>query len=180
MTVIALLSLARFKRADYLLPAYPGAALCVGCFGERLYLRLSASRRTLTAVLLFLIALGCIAGWTYFHEWVEPKQQAVREQERFARHIRSLAPQPSEVILFRVESHLLAFHLGRPVSTLVEWSELNETLAKPGAHWFVTRAEFVAECLENMKTRKIAVESASADFSSAPPLRALVLMQTVD
>ncbi|HEY1379722.1 MAG TPA: phospholipid carrier-dependent glycosyltransferase, partial [Gemmataceae bacterium] len=36
-TITVLLSASRFKRADYLLPAYPGAAVWLGCVAERVY-----------------------------------------------------------------------------------------------------------------------------------------------
>ncbi len=37
LAMLVFLSCMRFKRADYLLPAYPGAALLLGCAAERLY-----------------------------------------------------------------------------------------------------------------------------------------------
>ena len=123
---------------------------------------------------------GSLGGWWWFHHHAEPKQQAVREQKAFADHIRSCAPAPAEVLLFRVESHLLAYHLGRPLHTLVEWGELNQRLAEPGTHWFVTRAEFVPECFENVRTRRIEVSSCSKDFVAVLPLRPLVLLRTID
>ena len=92
--------------------------------------------------------------------------------------IAQLAPIPEMVLLFRVESHLLAFHLARPLHTLVEWGELNDRLAEPGTHWFVTRAEYVPECLQNIRTRRVEVAARSDDFGRAPPLRPLVLMRT--
>jgi hypothetical protein len=177
--MFGLLSLARFKRADYLLPAYPGAALFIGCAAEQWYQQRSHGSRRAAAAVFFVIAAGSLAGWWWFHHHEEPKQQAVREQQRFAEHIRRQAPVPHNLLLFRVESHLLAFHLGPPIHTLVEWGELNERLAEPGLHWFVTRAEFVPECLENVRFRKIEVVARSEDFSPARPLRPLVLMRTI-
>ncbi len=179
-TMVGLLSLASFKRADYLLPAYPGAAILVGCVAEQWYFQRSHAVRRVAAVFLMVMMTGSVAGWWWFHHHVEPKQQAVREQKSFADHIRSRAPAPGEVLLFRVESHLLAYHLGRPIHTLVEWGELNQRLAEPGTHRFVTRAEFVPECLENVRTRRIEVDCRSEDFTAAHPLRPLVLMRTID
>src|SRR5262249_30229361 len=45
IAMFSVLSCVSFKRADYLLPAYPGAALFVGCVGERLYQAASRPRR---------------------------------------------------------------------------------------------------------------------------------------
>jgi hypothetical protein len=60
-----------------------------------------------------------------------------------------LAPRPQPVILFRVESHLLAFQLGRPIHTLVEWADLEKLLREPGVHYVVTRTEYEAEVREH-------------------------------
>ena len=53
VAIAVFLSLMRFKRADYLLPAYPGAALWLGCLVERHFSRLSQkgarNQRTLKA-----------------------------------------------------------------------------------------------------------------------------------
>lgn len=177
---IGVLSLARFKRADYLLPAYPGAALFLGCVLDRWYQRAApAIRMRDTAAFLASLPL-CLAGWWAFHVYYQPRFEAAREQEPFARHIRELAPAPATVMLFRVESHLLAYHLGRPVHTLVEWGELNERLAAPGTHYFVTRAEFVPECLAHVRTRPLEVVARNEDFCRAAPLRPLVLLRTAD
>ena len=180
ITMIGVLSLARFKRADYLLPAFTGSALLTGCVVEQWYRRLSARGRGALTSAFALIVVGTLAGWWWFHERIEPRQQAVREQSAFAEHIRQSAPIPETVMLFRVESHLLAFHLRRPIHTLVEWGELNQRLAQPGVHWFVTRAEFVEECRRNVRTRSVEVVARSEDFSRAAPLRPLVLMRTGD
>jgi 4-amino-4-deoxy-L-arabinose transferase-like glycosyltransferase len=180
LAMVGVLSLARFKRADYLLPAFPGAAIFIGCVAERWQATLSQRGRRAVTIAFAFVSIGCLAGWWWFHHRVEPQQQAVREQQAFAAHIRQQATAPQTVLLFRVESHLLAFHLGRPVHTLVEWAELNERLAEPGTHWFVTRAEFVSECLEHVGSRRIAVAAHSETFAPAPPLRPLVLMTTID
>jgi hypothetical protein len=118
-----------------------------------------------------------IGTWGY-EQFISPKMEAVREQRSFAEAIRILAPNPQEILLFRVESHLLAYHLGRPINTLVEWGELQERLQKPGAHYFVTRAEFAEECMEKLPTQKMEVVLRSEMFSSAKPLRPLALMRT--
>lgn len=241
--MLGLLSLAQFKRADYLLPAYPAAALFIGCVGER-WFRARAERisslqgeevlttkitkhtrgipadlgvfrvfrgypalidghsaatsadmsiadlnvaqaRTETSqqlftLLLSLVIVGTVAGWALFRLSIEPAQEASREQQAFAAHVRAQCPAPREVLLYRVESHLLAYHLGRPIRTLIEWHDLNRWLQEPGEHWFITRAEFVPECLQYVHTRRIEVWSRSEQFTRGKPARPLVLMRTVD
>jgi 4-amino-4-deoxy-L-arabinose transferase-like glycosyltransferase len=180
LVTLVVLSFAQFKRADYLLPAFPGAALFIGCVGERWYKSLSAGRAQAASIVLALIMTGALLGWWWFRSHVEPRQQAVREQQAFALHVRQACPAPQLVLMFRAESHLLAFHLGQPIRTLVEWGELNELLARPGPHWFITRAEFVSECFDNVRTRRIEVAARSADFTAAAPLRKLVLVRTIE
>jgi 4-amino-4-deoxy-L-arabinose transferase-like glycosyltransferase len=177
-TVIGLLSLAQFKRGDYLLPAYPGAALLIGCMGEKWYVAARARTQKIAAYGSALLVCACLAGWWWFHHYEEPRMEAARAQQAFAAHIRERAPAPQTILMFRAESHLLAYHLGRPIHTLVEWGELNERLAEPGTHWFVTRAEFVDECHAHISVRPVRVAARSEEFSSTKPLRPLVLMRT--
>ena len=55
--MVFVLSLAGFKRADYLLPAYPGAALVIGCAAER-WMK-SAPQRKLTMISMAGVVAGC-------------------------------------------------------------------------------------------------------------------------
>jgi 4-amino-4-deoxy-L-arabinose transferase-like glycosyltransferase len=114
--VLAFLSCMSFKRADYLLPAYPGFALLVGCAAERL-----ADRRTLVTGFA-VTAAACALGWLGYNTWVVPGQEADWPYRRIADLIRARTDRP--VIFFRAESHVLAFHLGQPVDTILEWENL--------------------------------------------------------
>ena len=62
-------------------------------------------------------------------------------RDLFAEVIRLHAPKPQTILLFRTESHLLAYHLGSPLHTLVEWGELKEALAANGPHVVVMPPE---------------------------------------
>jgi 4-amino-4-deoxy-L-arabinose transferase-like glycosyltransferase len=179
LVMLVILSCSRFKRADYLLPAFPGAAIFLGCVAERWYVAATARTQCFACAGFGLVLVGSLAGWSIYEERFEPRQAAVHEQRAFADFIRQQCPTPQPVLFFRVESHLLAFHLGRPLHTLVEWGELNDLLAEPGTHYFVTRAEYVPECLRNVRTRPLEVIARSEEFSTRPPLRPLVLMRTV-
>jgi 4-amino-4-deoxy-L-arabinose transferase-like glycosyltransferase len=165
------LSVSRFKRADYLLPAYPGAAIACGCVLES---RLNPKRLRLLLIGLSLFPLG----WLAFDRWVTTPEGTTREQKPFADLIRREAPQPEQILLFRVESHLLAYHLGRPLHTLVEWGELNAILSQPGCHFWVTRAEFLDEC-RRMVAVPFEVVGTSDDVSSAKPQRPYLFLRTV-
>jgi hypothetical protein len=123
--VVGVLSCAKFKRADYLLPAYPGLAIFLGCMAERLYLAASPIGRRALRTSLAAVAAGAIAAWGYVIHFEHPRLEPNREQVTFAHQIRGVAPAPTVVLFFRVECHPLAFHVGRPINTLLEWENLD-------------------------------------------------------
>jgi 4-amino-4-deoxy-L-arabinose transferase-like glycosyltransferase len=135
LTVFALLSCARFKRADYLLPAYPGAALFLGGVFSSLRpgLPFRGRQRALAVTVLLLAALG----WTYRTEVSLPAEEPRRDYRRFAALVRAEAPPPEEVLFFQTEAHALAFRTGRPLTVLVQWEDLAERLNRPGVHHVV-------------------------------------------
>ncbi len=142
VAMAAVLSCARYKRADYLVPAYPGLALFLGCTLLRwyreyiqkgpfksFYLPVSLSR-----CLLVLVLVGSALGWWVRVAWVLPRYEARREHRSFAGVVRGHAPPPDPVYLFQTEAHALSFHLGRPVEVLLHWEQLD---ALPGPHHVV-------------------------------------------
>jgi hypothetical protein len=130
--LFVVLSCARFKRADYLLPAFPGAALFLGCMLDRWLARAAGNPKParissfgFRISLLGLIALGAVVGWVVRVDWVLPGQASFRDYTAFAAQVRSAAwpagaaPQTAQgppVIFFRTEAHALAFHVGRPTA----------------------------------------------------------------
>ena len=175
------LSAAGFKRADYLLPLYPGAAIAFGCAAEawRHSRREERSVRRADRVVGITIA-AVVAGWMVMIFVIEPAEQAPEEKWAFAAMIRKEAPQPQEIILFRMESHLLAFHLGRPLVTLVEWHDLNDRLAKPGPHYVVMPPEYVYATDQIVRSRKLRAIAKLEDYTTAPPKKPLVLLRAVE
>jgi 4-amino-4-deoxy-L-arabinose transferase-like glycosyltransferase len=175
--VLLLLSCSRFKRADYLLPAYPGAAVFLGCVAHRwLQERAEKPRR---------IALGGIAGlagvmvllWLVRLEWQLPANEPYRDYRMFAARIRGLAPQPDEVILFRTEAHPLAFHLGRPLAVVVQWGELNARLLQPGRHYLVTPPQYAEECPLYLRGVRLENVVRNTDLSGGGHEHPLVLLR---
>ncbi len=125
------LSLMRFKRADYLLPAYPGAALFLACTITRFLQDPSSScqgKRWLTG-LATLAVTGCLLGWLGYLHLVEPRQADFALARRFAAEIRNRTAQP--VIFFRAEAHAVAFHVGPPLDTILEWENLDVWANQP-------------------------------------------------
>jgi hypothetical protein len=135
LAVLLVLSAARFKRADYLAPAYPGAALFLGCVLERVLSSVTRARAVLAG---FCCLAGLmLAGWVVRIEHGLPAEEPYRDYRPFAALVRRHAPWPVEVVFFRTEAHALAFRVGRPLVVVVEWRLLEERLRRPGQHFVV-------------------------------------------
>jgi 4-amino-4-deoxy-L-arabinose transferase-like glycosyltransferase len=144
LTAIALiLSAARFKRADYLLPAFPGVALFLGCVVERWYL--SAARPTRLAAAFGIIAVACPIGWWFYLEQDSRVREPVRQSVTFAETVRRIAPAPQPILFFRTEAHAAAFHVGRPLTLFVEWKDLDAWTTRPETSYVVMPAKVAAE-----------------------------------
>jgi 4-amino-4-deoxy-L-arabinose transferase-like glycosyltransferase len=133
LSMTVLLSLMRFKRADYLLPAYPGLAVFLGCLAERWYKACGEPRAWRLAFLTAL--LGMAVGWQVYRA-AAIEGATERHHRVFAEELRRRVPPRVPVIFFRVEAHQLAFHLGRRYNTVLEWENLN-TWAGSGKNFFV-------------------------------------------
>jgi hypothetical protein len=174
--VLVLLSCARFKRADYLLPAYPGAALLLGCAAERWY-RSAVYSRVLAGAFT-AIALACVAGWWIAVDVVLPRWEPSLDQRPFAREIRRHAG-PTYVLFFRAESHALAFHLGYPLNTFLEWENLDIWAGRPGTHYIVMPLDCAAEWSEHVRSGRLVELIRNTDLAPGiPPHQQLVLMKT--
>ena len=128
------------------MPAYPGAAIWLGCVAERLF---SAGVRQIGPAGLALGMAGStaafVAAWGIYLNLAMPQQDIEHDQSSFAIAIREKAPRPELLLLFRVEDHLLAFHLGRPLNTFLEWENLDIWVGRPERHFVLMPAECAAE-----------------------------------
>jgi 4-amino-4-deoxy-L-arabinose transferase-like glycosyltransferase len=179
LTVLLLLTCARFKRADYLLPAYPGAAILLGCIGERWLHRLADSKKRIAAAFITTMAGIMVVLWLVRVEWQLPSTEPYRDYRSFAERVRRLAPRPQEVLFFRTEAHPLAFHLGRPLAIIVEWGELNARLLAPGSHYVVTPPFYAEECARFVRGVRLEPVLRNTDLSSGSHEHPLVLLRTV-
>jgi 4-amino-4-deoxy-L-arabinose transferase-like glycosyltransferase len=174
------LSVASFKRGDYLLPAYPGAALFLACVVER-WRREATGRQALIAaqapLLLALIIGATAAGWLVRVHRTLPAQEAFRNYEAFAALIRRHAPAPEKVVFFRTEAHALAFHTGRPLQTLREWQDLNVFLQENGAHYIIMPPEAVREANEILKDVRWERVASNVELSGGSHERPLILLR---
>jgi len=175
------LSSARFKRADYLLPAYPFAAIVLASTAETWWnsriLPLTKQYGRWVFGSAIFIAVGI---WLIMHFGVEPAIQAREQKRTFATMIRHYAPAPQPILQFRMESHLLSFHLGPPLRTLVEWEELNEFLSAPGQHFVVMPPEYVHATGQIITKRKLVVIGRLDEWIQGKPDRSLVFLRTED
>jgi 4-amino-4-deoxy-L-arabinose transferase-like glycosyltransferase len=180
VVMFVVLSAAQFKRADYLLPAFPGAMIALGRAAERwLAARHQPSTVRRARWLFGALVAGGLAVWPVMWFKVEPQEAAKQEKRPFAATIRAGAPKPQTVLLFRTESHLLAYHLGPPLHTLVEWGQLRDTLAAPGPHVVVMPPQYVADAAR-ITGRTFVPVATLADFTTVKPPRPLVCLRTAE
>lgn len=141
--MLGLLSLVRFKRADYLLPLLPAVAMLVGALGERVLAGRSVRGRRWVLGVLAAGVVGWMVGWSvYIFAW-EAWRDNDRAMHQFAANVRRHTAGP--VLFFRVEDHALAFHLGRPLNTFLEWENLDIWAGRPGTHYIVMPAQCVRD-----------------------------------
>jgi 4-amino-4-deoxy-L-arabinose transferase-like glycosyltransferase len=120
LAIVVVLSCLRFKRADYLLPAFPGGAWMFACVCERWYLA-RPSRRL--AVYFAATVAVTVAGWLGYLTVIVPAVEQTRSHREFAGEVRRRTA--GNVLFFRAESHTVAFHVGQPLETLLEWENLD-------------------------------------------------------
>jgi 4-amino-4-deoxy-L-arabinose transferase-like glycosyltransferase len=137
LAVVLFLSCVRFKRADYLLPAYPGVALAFGCAAEWFWCSWGEVARRRAATALAGTVLACAGGWLVWHAGGWSEDPDAREARTFAAEVRRHCPAPQQVLFFRVEAHALAWHLGRPQNTFREWENLDVWAGRPGSHYIL-------------------------------------------
>jgi hypothetical protein len=178
----------RFKRADYLLPAYPGAALLVGSAVERWWRQVRFARETpancrpwLTAKPLAeaasgLVLASCVVGWWVYLEHIVPAQEGQQAYRRFATEIRRQTP--DMIIFFRAEAHNLAFHVGQPLSSLLEWENLDWWAGRPESVYLVMPTDCFGEWPLHLTKGRLEAVVRSTDLAPGRGERPLVLVRT--
>jgi hypothetical protein len=177
-SMFLVLSCVRFKRADYLLPAYPGAAILVGFTFDRLCARIQCSGLVWTGAAA-IVACASAASWVYYVDRVLPKVEPALEDKRFASEIRKLAPRPALILFFRAENHALAFHLGPPLDTFLEWENLDIWVGRPGPYYIVMPVDCLKESPKHLTAGRLETILRNTDLpSAANHERPLVLVRT--
>jgi 4-amino-4-deoxy-L-arabinose transferase-like glycosyltransferase len=168
VAVIVFLSCMSFKRADYLLPAYPGFALLVGAAAEHF-----AIRRRVFAV----VALAVACGWGWYNMCVVPQQEDGWPYLRIAQEIRAQTDRP--VIFFRAESHVLALHVGRPLDTILEWENLQWWVDRPFPVYVVMPEEEAREWAQHLGSGRLEEVLRSRDRVAGRREHAVVVLRSV-
>jgi 4-amino-4-deoxy-L-arabinose transferase-like glycosyltransferase len=147
VSMLVFFSLMRYKRPDYLLPALPGLALLLGVAAERCWRAAGRRMRLALACGGSVAVLAVVAGWLVYAQFVLPRAEPAREQRSFAAAVRRHAGPDSPIVLFRTEPHALMFHVGRPITRIMEWENLDVWAAQPAAFYVVMPAKWADERL---------------------------------
>lgn len=141
-----LLSMMQYKRADYLLPAYPGLALALGIAFDA-WLKQWDSERQQVALRWGFVGITCLAlGWFSYAEWILPRMELERQLRPFAQTVREYLPRPGQVILFRIDSHHLTWELGRTTERIWEWENLGWWATRPAPIFVIMPKRYAEEC----------------------------------
>jgi 4-amino-4-deoxy-L-arabinose transferase-like glycosyltransferase len=176
ISMMAVLSCVGFKRADYLLPAYPGAAIFLGCVVERWLQTVRHPARLAGA--FGMVVVFCLIGWWIHLTWILPKGEKEREDRTFAAAIRRYAPPPDPVIFFRVEEHALAFHVGRPLDTLLEWENLDFWVGQPRPFYVVMDAKCAQEWPDHLQSGLLQPVIGNVELAGGKHEHPLLLFRT--
>lgn len=129
------LSMVRYKRPDYLLPAYPGLAIGLACWLETSWPKARLG--------VLGVAVSMAAGWLIYVDCYLPRIEPRRELKTFATAVRARAGN-TPILLFRAEVHQLTWHLRHPVQRLWEWENLDIWAAGDQPLYIITRPEWAA------------------------------------
>jgi len=169
LAMLVLLSCMRFKRSDYLLPAFPGVAWMLGCVGERWYMArslrtpglTSGARRAFAAVAGITTAL-----WLGYLTLVIPAVEETRTQRRFAEEVRRHTTE--RVLFFWAEAHLVAFHVGQPLTSFVEWDRLDAWAGLPHSTYVIMPVDCLGESRNHLTQGTLEAVAYSAQMAPTP------------
>lgn len=176
--MLIFLSFMRYKRPEYLLPAYPGLAVALGCFIEDLKGHARGWRMPSGSALAWLAA-GCVAcGWLAYVDKILPTLEPNRSLVAFSAAVRQHVPRPGQVLLFRIDSHHLAWLLGRPVERLWEWENLDIWACQPATLFVVMPQEWAERWPAFLEAGHLYPVTSTAELAGGAHEQALVLFST--
>ena len=189
------LSCMSFKRADYLLPAYPGMAIFLAACAERWWRHrwspeaqaptesesfacASDSERSSKFAWASFVAILFVyaVGWHVYHIWFIPAEAKAWPYRAMAQEIRGHTQGP--VIFFRAESHPLMYHLGRPVDTILEWENLRWWVNRPMPVYIVMREDSAHEWRDHLGSGSLEEVLHTIDYVNGKRDRPLVVLRS--
>ena len=84
----------------------------------------------------------------------------------------------TQIIFFRVEDHLLAYHLGPPIATVREWENLAIWVSQLDPGFILMPADHVAAWPEHVRTGTLREIEHFADRSDRDHPRSWVLLES--
>lgn len=168
VVVMGLLSLSQFKRADYLLPAYPATAIILGCAIERIQLRYYHA-------IALIVTLAVNIGYQFVYL---PRGDADYEKRSAAAIVRRNVEHGQQVIFFRVEDHLLAWRLGKPIATVREWENLEVWVSRLNPGYILMPCDEATDWPEQLHNGTLQEVERLNDHSDRQHPRTWVLMRS--
>lgn len=154
LSIFVFLSAMRYKRPDYLLPAYGGLALFLASLLSAWFKSVSSASQQRSRMALS-VGLGLwLAGWIGYIDVYLPRQESKRSLVAFATEVRRLAA-GRPVILFRVDCHQLAWHLGSPQTRVWEWENLDIWAAADEPRYIIMPSLWAAECERRLEASRL-------------------------
>jgi 4-amino-4-deoxy-L-arabinose transferase-like glycosyltransferase len=115
LVMLLFFSCMRYKRADYLLPAYPALAMFVGFRLDEFLNSLTTSQRKRWYLGYTSAVAISVVGWCIYITWVLPEINQVRQERDFAQVVRQYCGADQAIYMFGTEAHLLSYHVGPPI-----------------------------------------------------------------
>ncbi len=115
-------------------------------------------------------------GWGLYNFWVVPRQEADWPYYQLARDIRAHTDKP--VIFFRAETHVLAFHVGRPLDTILEWENLDVWASQPFPVYFVMPPDCAHDWPRHLAKGKLEEVFRTSDHAWGKQERPLVVLRS--
>jgi 4-amino-4-deoxy-L-arabinose transferase-like glycosyltransferase len=172
------LSCMKYKRPEYLLPAYPGLAIFLGVMLERQLQTFSLRRWRWVFAGIVGVVLAMAAGWMAYTTWIVPRMEPTRELRSFAQAVRQRVPPHSMILIFRIDSHALAYHLGKPVELLWQWENLDIWACQPAKLYVIMPQQWADQWPRFMEAGQLYPVLTMEEVCGVPREEKLVLFCT--
>ncbi len=178
LAIFAMLSASQYKRADYLLPAYPAAALALGlCLtgfvGGWARPKWVGYRPGLILVGMLLGILGMV----YLLDVQIPALEPNRDSKQWATEIQRRIPADEPLVFFAEEAHAVAFHLDRDHRVLGKPAEFARVFEENERVWVITNPEVLEIWPEGPPSVRWRIASKNGDLSKPVQHKPLILLE---